>query len=165
MKSRKLYVMLPLALGLAAVLLVLSSLGNVTWARQSADLSPAESRGHDATILARRLISIPFGIADSLPLAADGKVIQVSGHGECPAGAESFRLKVKVRQDGAPAPATGWTTGACPAGSTINWTAQAVAPGPNTFDSGSAEACGHVVIQTDKKGAVTGQWCKTVTLE
>jgi hypothetical protein len=116
-------------------------------------------------VLARRAISIPFGIADSLELSADGQFINVSGHGECPEGAETFKLNVNVSQDVTSAPAIGRTEGACPGGSTITWSAQAVASGSIAFEQGSALACGRAVIHFDKEGALTFRWCKPVTLE
>lgn len=172
MKFRILYVVVPLALVLTATLLTLALLNRTPSTRQTSDLSQASlddpllgDYGSGITVLARRAISIPFGIVDSLPLSADGQVIHVSGHGECPAGAETFKLNVQVSQDSTRAPATGRTEGACPGGSSITWSAEAVAPGPIAFAQGSALACGQAVIHFDKEGALTFKWCKPVTLE
>ena len=172
MKFRILYVVVPLALALTTMMLLLTLLNRIPSSRQSSDLSQPSSYNSieendrsGVTVLARRVISIPFGIVDNLPLSADGQVIQVSGHGECPEGAETYKLNVNVSQDSTSAPATGRTEGACPGGSSITWFAEAVAPGPIAFDQGSALACGNAVIHFDREGALTFRWCKPVILE
>lgn len=126
----------------------------------------SDTRGGEySSVLARRLISIPFGIAEALTLESNGQVVQVTGHGNCPAGSESFRLRAQVTQQGVPAPGTGFTEGTCPSGGTITWSADVEAPEAFVFEPGPAQVCGKAVIHRPQGGALTFDWCKDVILQ
>lgn len=169
MKSRILYIFLSSSIALAAVVLGMMLLSGIAGrgdvlSRPSTNETFTEDGG-GVTVLARRIISIPFGIDDVLGLSPDGQIVQVSGHGDCVEGAESYKLSMSVTQGSNNAPAKGRTEGACPSGSSIRWSTEAVTPRPHTLAPGNALVCGHAVIHTNKEGAVTFDWCKTVTLE
>jgi hypothetical protein len=118
----------------------------------------------DTIILARRVISIPFGIADTLSLRNENQVL-VTGTGICGPGGEDFRIQAQVTQDGVSAPAVGNTEGLCLGNAPSSWQATAVLPGRHTFEPGAATACGMAVIHYQREGAITYQWCKAVIIE
>ena len=172
MKSRFLYILLLVVLVLSAFVLALTFLNGISLSRNTLDFNQPgldyvydEDSSTGIKVLARRAISIPFGIDDVLNLSADGKSIDVSGHGECPEGAETYKLNITVNQDSTSAPAKGKTEGNCPSGSSINWSTEALAPGPITFEEGSTFVCGKAVIHFEEEGALTFSWCKEVRLK
>jgi hypothetical protein len=107
-------------------------------------------------------ISIPYGFADHLPLAA-GTIVTASGHGGCTEG-EVVTIDVTITQTiGGPA-ATGQTEQTC-TGELQTWDVVATAaPGAGLVD-GPATACG-LATTRDQYGAETDTyaWCKAVTL-
>lgn len=120
----------------------------------------------DTEIQSRRLISIPFGIDNLLELSSNGREITVEGHGKCPDGGETFRIRVFVTQDGRSTQAKGRTEGNCDAVVVGGWQAIAEAQGrKTTFEAGDAHARAMVVIFGSAGGADVGQWEKDVTLE
>jgi hypothetical protein len=118
-----------------------------------------------STILARRLISIPFGIQDNLELSEDGSTVTVQGHGDCPDGGEDFIVRVTLSQDSINGLAVGRTTGECSGGEQVPWQVDVNAPGLEAFTEGDARACGHAVVHMHRQGDIVGDWCKVVTLE
>jgi hypothetical protein len=128
------------------------------------DGSSAIREINSTSVLALRLISIPFGISESAELLEGGQVVRVTGHGECPEGSETFRLRVQIGQQDIPAPGTGFIEGTCPSGELITWVADVTAPEAFTFEPGPAEVCGKAVIHRSREGAFTFDWCKEVIL-
>lgn len=117
------------------------------------------------TIVARRLISIPFGIDSSLNLLADGQIVQVGGHGNCGETGQSYKLRVEVTQGSTHARASGATQSACEPDADFNWSTPAFAIPAFDFEPGPAEACGMVIVYSPYSGASVGQWCKQVELQ
>lgn len=167
MKSRIFYVVLSMFVGVAAITLLIAAASFAASAAgpftMDADKRVAEPQ-NDVTILARRVISIPFGIDDTLGLSEDGQTVAVVGHGDC-VGGETFRLKVTVSQDSLNGLAVGFTEGVCPSDGQVSWSVDVNTPGSKSFSAGVAQACGHVVVFFDHEGAIAHDWCKPVTLE
>jgi len=115
-----------------------------------------------SAIQARRIISIPFGIDDTLRLSEDGQIVHVTGHAECPPEGETYRIQVTVTQDDTRARARGRTAASC---ADTSWAAAANQQGPNSFTPGPAEVCAKALIHTNEGGAITFRWCKAVTLQ
>jgi len=131
-------------------------------AAANADQS-VKNNGESPSVLARRLISIPYGIDSPLPLSADGHMVQVSGHGECPDGGQSFMVQVTITQNGDQNRAMGVTQDSC-AGQT-SWSAVANTPGNQALQPGAAEACGRAFIFGPSGDTLVGDWCKDVILQ
>jgi hypothetical protein len=167
MKPRIFYVVLSLFVGVAAITLLIAA---ASFAASAAGPFTMDNRPHaaetqnDVTILARRVISIPFGIDDSLGLSEDGQTVAVAGHGDC-VGGETFWLKVTVSQDSLNGLAVGFMEGVCASDGEVSWSVDVNTPGSKSFSTGDAQACGHVVVYFDHEGAIAHDWCKPVTLE
>ena len=136
--------------------LIASSAGPVQFFSGQAD------QGASA-VVARRLISIPFGIQDNLEIVYDGGGVVVAGHGECPANGSYFQLKSTVTQNGVRA--KGRTVDACTSGGRTLWTLTAVTPDSHLLEAGPAEACAQAVIHNSAGGTDVYSWCKPVTLQ
>ena len=67
----------------------------------------------DSSVLARRAISIPFGIASPLTITQDGGQIMATGHGVCWEDGQMFDLHVRVAQSSTHAFAEGHTIDVC----------------------------------------------------
>ncbi len=117
-----------------------------------------------AAIVARRMISIPFGIDSSLNLVADGQVVMVGGHGDCGDTGQSYKLRVDVTQGSTHARASGRLQSDCQPGTPFMWSTPAFAIPAFDFQPGTAQACGMVIVYSQHDGASVGQWCKQVTL-
>lgn len=129
-------------------------------------VEPAEAAGPELSgVVARRVISIPYGIDDTLFLSSGGGEVLVTGHGICPDGGQDFQLKLDVTQQSTSVRAKGRTEGTCAGGEQVQWSALAETLGPDTFSPGPAQACGMVVIFGDRQGAVVFNWCKDVLLQ
>jgi hypothetical protein len=168
MKYRKLFVVAPIIAGIVMMAVFAFIMSRSAFAGNFFAFSNNQSAqaSHDGTtILARRLISIPFGIQDSLALSDDGQVVTVQGHGDCPAGGQDFQLKVTVSQDSLNGLAVGHTTGQCVSGGRALWEVAVRTPDSKAFTPGDALACGHVIVHTRGGGDVVGDWCKNVTLQ
>ncbi len=151
---------------------------------------PAENSGNgNTTVLARRLISVPFGIQDNLTLTNNGKSVTVQGHGICPTGGKNFQVDVTVSQDvdkvsgvlpgtgqnyllevvdgpvNTNGSAVGHTEGQCVSGGKAQWQAEVKITGSQTFTSGVALACGHAVVQVQNGDDFIDDWCKDVILQ
>lgn len=161
-RSRLILVGIPLAVAAAALVLMITAARAAAPAGTEASFSAVSGAGDFNSILARRAISIPYGIADEIALQPGGAL--VTGHGVCPEASESHRVRVKVHQEGVPAPAVGFTGGSCPAGEEISWSAAAALPGPHRFEPGTAEVCAQAVILRERTDAITFRWCKSVQL-
>jgi hypothetical protein len=144
------------ALAAAALLLFVSSRAAPALAGHNEGVTQ-----QDTTILARRLISVPFGIQDSLGLVGDQEVL-VEGHGNCTADGNTFSLHTTVTQG--TAKAKGNIQGVCQGGEGFMWSASATTNPAKTLQPGDAQACGMAIIHTDQKGAIVKKWCKDVTL-
>ena len=154
--------------GIATIALIVFTASQAASARGFFTFSPnqfAQESRDGTTILARRLTSIPFGIQDNLALSTDGQTVTVRGHGDCPDGGEDFNLRATISQDSLDGLAVGHTKGQCVSGGLAFWTVEVMAPGPKTFSSGDAQACGHVVIHRYGRGDFVSDWCKSVDLE
>ena len=116
-----------------------------------------------AAISAARVISIPFGIHSPLPIVQDGNAVLVSGHGICPEGGERFELRATVEQDRTRA--MGRTEGDCAGSAALTWEALTIAPPPQQFQPGPAEACGMVMVFFPREGTIVHKWCLEVTLQ
>lgn len=128
-----------------------------------APISKTQSENADPTILARRLISIPFGINSPLELAPGGQSVVVTGHGDC-TGGSSYRVQVRVSQSGHPTVVgTGRTESGCPAGQ-FQWEAEATVHGNKSFNEGPASVCALAIVRDDAGNTVTYHWCKDVAL-
>jgi hypothetical protein len=149
-------------LGLLAAGLVL--VFTTSFALPQVSMEPSDQSSPDTVIVARRIISIPFGIADSVVMQNDGQVL-VSGHGICGAGGEWYRIKVDISQEGVSAPAVGHTEALCQGDDPSSWQALASLPGPHSFQQGTGRACALAVIHYEREGAITYQWCKDVMIE
>ena len=150
---------------------------------------PAENSGNGETILARRLISVPFGIQDNLTISNYGKSVTVLGHGICPTGGQNFTVDVTVSQDvnkvsgvvagtgqnyllevangpeNSNGPVVGHTEGQCVSGGKAQWQAEVKAIGSQTFTPGLALACGHAVATVQGGDDFIDDWCKDVILK
>lgn len=167
MKPRIFYVATSMFAVVAAITLLIAA---ASFAASTAGRSTLDNNRrvaepqNDATILARRVISIPFGIDDSLGLSEDGQTATVTGHGDC-VGGETFQLKVTVSQDSLDGLAVGFTEGVCASDGQVSWNVDVNTPGSKSLSAGIAQACGHVVVFFDHQGAIAHDWCKPVTLD
>ncbi len=114
-----------------------------------------------AAVLARRKISIPFGIDTPLALREEGQLVIVTGHTECPEEG-TFELRVQVKQKSSKGIAMGQTSGVCDE-NVGQWQADAWAVDAKQLTEGEAQVCAVAVVHFDK-GAATRRWCKTVRL-
>ncbi|HSJ59362.1 MAG TPA: hypothetical protein VLC95_19410, partial [Anaerolineae bacterium] len=146
----------------AMALLLAVGFASVAVVRDAAVPSVAEQ---DPLLVARRVISIPFGIDASVPIVEDGDAVVVSGHGVCPEGAESYRLRVEVDQPSTGTRAMGVTEGDCVGGTSLTWQAMAMTPPPFAFSPGPAQACAMVQLFFSREGTIVHQWCVDVTLQ
>jgi len=128
-------------------------------------LAAPVSDPQEPLLVARRLISIPFGIDASLPIVEYGNAVVASGHGTCTEGGSWYRLRVDVVQASTGARAMGSTEGDCLGGSALMWEALAVTPPPFAFEAGPAEVCAMVQVFPDHGSVVVGKWCADVTVQ
>lgn len=156
----------------SAVVLALGTVGLFLFAASLVAPAFAGSRssGQDfavqqpETIVARRMISIPFGIDSSLNLMGDGRIVQVSGHGNCGDSGQSFKLRVNVTQGSTHARASGSIQSDCNPDTDFHWNTNAFAVPAFEFQPGPADACGMVIVYSPSSGARVGKWCKQVDL-
>lgn len=113
------------------------------------------------TIIARRLISVPFGIQSSLDLLNE-KQVMVAGHGSCSTNGRMYKLMTTVTQGNVKA--KGNTQDLCRGSESFMWSTVANANPAKTFRPGVAEACGMAIIYSPNEGAIVKKWCKEVTL-
>ena len=151
------------------LVVVLASLLVLAFLTVTALAAPGRGSATYATIvtndvsaqLARRRISIPFGIDSPLRLSEDGQSATVTGPAGCPEEG-SYDLRVMLTQHDAKGIAKGETSGAC-SQDTGAWQTEARALGSLQLSQGEAQACAVVVVHL-AKGATTKRWCKSVTL-
>ena len=168
MKSRKLIVLGSAVLAIAVMAVFVFAMSQTGLAGNFFAFNtgqPASASRDGVTILARRLTSIPFGIDDIVTLSENGKILTVTGWGNCPATGP-FTVKVKVSQDGVDGLAVGRTEGYCVNGTRITWQAETTVPDSKPFTLGSTVlACGHLVLHAeDSQGAMTNDWCSNGTI-
>lgn len=163
MNWRTLRLTIPFALAAAALALWFSFTGAAGASSTAPETASAQEDVF--SIQARRLISIPFGINSPVSISSDGDIAFVTGHGICPEGGESFRLKATVTQASTGAKARGFTQTACDGQNQVGWAVAALTPPPQHFAAGEAEACGMVVINAPKQGNFVYRWCKAVDLQ
>jgi hypothetical protein len=113
------------------------------------------------TIIARRLISVPFGIQSSLELVNE-KDVMVAGHGGCSTDGERYKLGTTVTQGNTEA--KGYKQDLCQGDEMFMWSTIANANPSKVFQPGVAEACGMVIVHTHHNGANVKKRCKEVTL-
>ena len=106
-------------------------------------------------------ISIPFGIAPTLPLFDDGEKVLVSGHGGCTAG-ETVSVVISVTQTTG-ASAVGQTDEIC-TGVLQQWNLMATATAATNLEATEAEACGVAVTRSDGSVTDSFDWCRDVAL-
>jgi len=164
MKSRILFVALSLIAGIAAIGLLFATADYTGSAVSPFTFANKAATRDGSAIRVSRAFTIPYGIEDTLKISADGQFVTVTGHGDC-VGGESFRLRATLRQDSFNGLAIGHTEGLCSSDGLVEWSAQVNTPGSKTFSAGPALACGHVVVNFDHQGAISHDWCKSVTLE
>ena len=121
-------------------------------------------RAPDPSVLARRAISIPFGIASPLTITQDGGQIMATGHGVCWEDGQMFDLHVRVAQSTTHAFAEGHTIDICADGARQMWQAPAPSGSDAAFAAGTARACAEA-IEFGKHGiADEHRWCKDIEL-
>ena len=113
------------------------------------------------SIIARRLISVPFGIQASLELLNERQVM-VSGHGSCATNGKMYKFRTTVTKGNVKG--KGYRQDLCQGSESFMWSTIASANPAKTFKPGPAEACGMAIIYTPNEGAIVKKWCKEVTL-
>lgn len=165
MKQRllKFSLILLIPVTILAVLMAVATNAETTNSAALDSSQPALNSNTDPSIIASRLISIPYGIDSPLPLSTDGQTVQVTGHGECPDGGESFMIQVTLTQNGPQNRAMGVTQDNCEGQS--SWSAVANTPGNKTLTPGPAQACGRAFIFSPAGDTLVGEWCVDVILQ
>lgn len=162
MKRRLLIISFGVICALAAAVLVLFAGSQAAPALADSFSGISESASQQGTtIIARRLISVPFGIQSSLGLLNE-KQVMVAGHGKCGANGERYKLSTTVTQGNTKA--KGYVQGLCEGSEMFMWSTVATANPSKAFRPGGAEACGMAIIYTHHNGANVTKWCKEVTL-
>jgi hypothetical protein len=165
MKHRIVIISAAVAFGLAVSALVLFAASQTAPALAGTISSNMkESQQQPSAIVARRLISVPFGIDSPLNMTADGQMIDVTGHGNCEEIGNTYNLRVNVTQESSGAKAKGNMQSTCQPDTQFQWSIAANANTVADFQPGSAQACGMVVIYPERGGAGVYRWCKTVDL-
>jgi hypothetical protein len=158
---------------IAALLLFAVTLGSAAQIQDPAattlDAATTSLSAEDAAsssspvIIARRAISIPYGIDATLMLGDDGRAVAVTGHGDC-LGGETFGLMVFVWQQNKPTiVGLAAVEGTC-TGGTQQWSADAFAQGDGFFVEGDARACGIAQVRDVDNRTTAVHWCKDVRL-
>ena len=148
-------------LTVAVLVFVFSQIAPVTAAGATGS-SPGVSQ-QPSTILARRLISVPFGVT---AVNVVGDQLQVSGWGKCDVGG-TFDVRVNVGQHSSNARALG-TSGAfaCSGDQKVQWTAAARVVSNHTFVTGEdVDACSMAFIYPEEGGVIVNKWCPAVPLQ
>ena len=116
-----------------------------------------------STILARRLISVPFGVT---AVNVVGDQLQVSGWGKCDIGG-TFNVRVNVGQHSSNARALGTSSAfACSGDQKVQWTAAARVVSNHTFVTGEdVDACSMAFVYPDEGGVIVNKWCPSVPLQ
>lgn len=143
---------------LFAIVIGILASSNEVHATQDA---PQESA---SLIRARRATSIPFGIADVYPLAADGESLAASGHAICWEETQMFDLRVTVAQSTTHAFAEGRSVGICAGGERQMWETTATLESDPRFEPGPARACAEAVELAKHGIADTHHWCKDIEI-
>jgi hypothetical protein len=173
MRSRIFLLTIPVAFSVAIALLLVplepdTDNGAIGGTSQPLVASLLAGRLGSTTALARRVISIPFGIETPLALSANNRLIRVAGHTgqvDCEAGLQ-FHVRVTVTQQSTGAVAEGHAQERCTGGSQT-WEALATTRGRTVFESGEALVCGFATVRDrEDRGAIifTRQWCRAITL-
>lgn len=113
---------------------------------------------HAPQIITSRRISIPFGIAPTLPLINQGNDVVVSGHGGCPDG-EIVTIAISITQFPAGAIALGETTQPCTG---FEEPFQLIARRiiSPSLTAGPAEACGTATMRLGDGVMEIEEWCR-----
>lgn len=162
---RSFYAAVPIILAIALVGLLVLMFGWFKSDHKPFDQFSRQPVEEASAILARRIISIPFGIDTNLAIIEAGGGVMVSGHGVCPAQGEYFQLKSTVTQAVTGVRAKGRTEAVCSASGPSLWSLQAVTPDSKRLEAGPAQACAQAVIHTREQGALVYEWCKDVSLQ
>lgn len=154
-------------IGLALVILLLLGVLALQAPQTHASRAVVNDALAGSDIVARRAISIPFGIDSTLMMNADGTVIETTGHGRCAPNGLSFDVHVTLTQSESGARAKGNTQESCIEGEEQLWSATAETFGPGTFQEGAARACAQAVTYIaflNGDGSFIVGWCKDVEL-
>ena len=114
---------------------------------------------------ARRLISVPFGIADVQQLNDAGHQLTITVYAFCWEESQIFDLHVRVAQSSTNAFAEGHTINVCAGGERQTWDAMSAVGDATPFLAGPAVACGDAVEYGQHGVADEHQWCKNVELK
>ena len=126
--------------------------------------SPAASNA--PRIRARRLISVPFGIAITQELSSLGNQVLMTGHANCWADSQMFDLQVSVAQSTTHAFAEGKTIDNCSgSGAQQQWDAPAHAQQRIMFEEGPARACAQSTEWGNHGTVDEHAWCKDIMLQ
>lgn len=151
------------AVGAIALVLFAAVTSLLASARGAAAASPeANNASQENMVAARRAFSIPFGIADTQELNADGDQVLATGHGICWEESQMFDLQVTIVQSTTQTFAQGHTADIC-TGDRQTWEAQAQVDDV-PFEAGPARVCAQAVEWAKHGTADEHQWCKDVTL-
>lgn len=128
---------------------------------QTTGIAADDNADGQVEILVTARISIPFGIAPTLPLFDSGGKVLVSGHGGCTAD-ETVSVVITVTQMTG-ATAVGQKDEIC-TGDLQLWSLPAtITAGPN-LEAAEAEACGVAVTRSNGDVTDTFEWCRDVAL-
>lgn len=164
MKSRFIYFGLAVVSALLTVAVLLFAFSQIAPALARND--PGNSAGisqQPSTILARRLISVPFGVT-AVNLVGDQ--LEVSGWGKCDVGG-SFSVRVNIGQQSARARALGTSGGfVCSGEQKVQWSATADVVSSHTFVTGEdVDACSMAFVYPESGGVIVNKWCPSVPLQ
>jgi hypothetical protein len=163
MKSRYFYFGLAVVSALLTVAVLLFVFSQISPALAKSSGSSAGISQQPSTILARRLISVPFGV-NAVNLVGDQ--LQVSGWGECDVGG-TFSVRVNVGQHSSKARALGTAGGfECVGEQHVPWTLTADVVSNHTFITGEdVKACSMAFIYPESGSVIVSKWCPSVELK
>jgi len=164
MKSRYFYFGLAVVSALLTVAVLLFVFSQIAPAMaQSYAGNSASVSQQPSTILARRLISVPFGVT-AVDLVGDQ--LHVSGWGECDVGG-TFSVRVNVGQHSSRARALGTAGGfECGGEQHVPWTLTADVVSNHTFNTGEdVKACSMAFIYPESGSVIVSKWCPSVELK
>jgi hypothetical protein len=157
MRLREIRLLVGGLLALGALLLFGSITGRAAPAEAPA-VRPAAERS-EGTIRVGRLTSIPYGISPELSLKARRHIVEVTGHGSCPAEG-TVDIHVFVEQETSNARAMGWRRWTCPRGEDWQWTLHVPVVEPWTFTDAKADVCSIAVLRQENASVASARWCR-----
>ena len=163
MKSRYFYFGLAVVSALLTVAVLLFAFSQIAPALAKVDGgSSASVSQQSSTILARRLISVPFGVT---AVNVVGDQLEVSGWGKCDLGG-TFNVRVNVGQQSARARALGTSGGfECNGDQKVQWSTTARIVSNHAFVTGEdVDACSLATVFPESGAAIVNKWCPKVEL-